>query len=144
MSEVANIQENVTDGINQIFSFLKSLSTHLKPVEIGKQNMGRDLIQDIIIVGYCTMYMSHMSSSDLEEIVENTLAYFKTGLYDTDKISHIMSGGTWFHVRAWVYTPDTHNDAGGWFHIFTFDDIYDADECVTMLKEIEAELKKLN
>ena len=143
MSEVSNIQENVTDCINLIITNAKQLEAQLKRAEFGERNMGRDLIQDIIVVGYCTMYMSGMTSSSLQQIIENTLEYFKTGLYDTDKISHIMSGGTWFHVRSWVYTPDTHNDAGGWFHIFTFDDIYDADECITMLKEIEAELKKL-
>ena len=144
MSEVSNIQENVTDCINQIITKTKSLSTHLKFAVFGECNDGRDLIQDIIVVGYCTMYFSHMSASDLEEIVENTLAYFNTGLYDTDKISHIMGGGTWFHVRAWVYTPDTHNDAGGWFHIYTFGKIDEGYKCITMLKEIESELKKIN
>lgn len=144
MSESANIQENVTDCINKIFRDLKSLSTHLKPVEIGKQNMGRDFIQDIIVTGYCTMYMSGMTSSSLQGIIENTLDYFRTGLYDTNKTTGTTRNDkSYFDVRAWVYTPDTHNDAGEWYHIYTFDNFFDADECITMLKQIEAELKRV-
>ena len=144
MSEVSNIKENVTDCIKQMIARAQSWATHLKSPEFRERNYGRDVIQDIIVIGYCAVFMSHMSASDLEEILENTLAYFKTGLYDTEKISHVISGGTWFHVRAWVYTLDTHNDAGGWFHIYTFDNMHDADKCITMLKEIESELKKIN
>jgi hypothetical protein len=144
MSEVQNIQENKTDGINLIITKAKELATQLKRAKFGERNNASNLIEEIIIIGYCTMYFSHMTESDLQEIVENTLNYFKTGLYDTEKISHIMSGGVWLHVRAWVYTPDTHNDAGGWFHIYTFVEIVDSYKCITMLKEIESELKKIN
>jgi hypothetical protein len=145
MSETANIQENVTEGIKQMISRAHSLSTQLKRAELYKKNNGRDFIREIIVIGYCTMYFSHMSASDLEQILENTLEYFKTGLYDTDKTSiHVGVDGTSFDVRAWVYTPDTHNDAGEWYHIYTFDNFFDAHKCITMLKEIEGELKRLN
>ena len=91
------------------------------------------------------MYMSGMSAGNLEEIRENVLGYFKTGLYDTNKTTGTTRNhNSSFIVRAWVYTPDTHNDAGHWVHIYTFDNFFDADECITMLKEIEAELKKIN
>ena len=149
MSEVLNIQENVTHYINEMIFRAHTLAAHLKRAEFGKQNMGMDLIlgmdliKEIIVVGYCTMHMSHMSANELEEILENTLAYFKTGLYDTDKISHIMIGGTRFPVRAWVYTPDTHNDAGERFLIYAFEKRKDAHKCITMLKQIEAELKRV-
>ena len=140
MSESANIQENVTDGIKQMIAHAHELATYLKRPGF----LGRDFLQEIIVVGYCTMFMSGMSSSSLQQIIENTLEYFKTGLYDTNK----TTGTTRDHnssyiVRAWVYTPDTHNDAGEWFQIYSFDNFFDADECITMLKEIEAELKKL-
>ena len=145
MSEVSNIKENVTDCIKQIITKARELSTQLKRAEFGERNQGRNLIEEIIIIGYCTMYFSHMSASDLEEIVENTLEYFKTGLYDTDKISlYERADGLSFYVRAWVYTPDTHNDAGEWFYIYRFYNSPDEHKCITMLKEIEAELKKIN
>ena len=143
MSEAANIKENVTHYINEMIFRARLLSDAFKRSQFGERNNGRDLIEEMIVIGYCTMYMSHMSAKEIEEIVENTLAYFKTGLYDTDKISHIMSGGTWVHVRAWVYTPDTHNDAGEWFYIYRFANSEDAHNCITMLKKIEAELKRL-
>ena len=153
MSEVANIQENVTDLMNQIITYSRALATQLKRAEFGERNKGMDLIQDIIVVSYCTMYMSHMSSSDLEEIVENTLKYFKTGLYDTDKTTGTARTNvpphtsnvdkSSFEIRAWVYTPDTHNDAGEWFCVYTFEKSEDAQKCITMLKEIEAKLKRL-
>ncbi len=145
MSEVSNIQENVTDCIKQMIARAQSWATHLKSPEFLERNHGRDVIQDIIIIGYCAVFMSHMSASDLEEILENTLDYFRTGLYDTNKTTGTTRDhNSSFDVRAWVYTPDTHNDAGEWYHIYTFDNFFDADECITMLKEIEAELKKIN
>ena len=100
---------------------------------------------ELIVIRYCNIYMSHMSASDLEEIVENTLGYFNTGLYDTKKTTGTMADFTSsFNVRAWAYTPLTHNDGGHWVYIYTFDNINDAHKCITMLKEIEAELKKIN
>ena len=144
MSEVSNIQENVTDCINLIITKARALATQLKRAEFGERNQGRNLIEEIIIIGYCTMYFSHMSASDLEEIVESTLEYFKTGLYDTAKITgNVHVDGLSFYVRAWVYTPDTHNDAGEWFYIYRFANSEDAHNCITMLKEIEGELKRI-
>ena len=154
MSEVSNIQENVTDCIKQMIARAQSWATHLKSAEFRERNHGRDVIQDIIVIGYCAVFMSHMNESDLEEIVENTLGYFSTGLYDTEKITgtartnvpthttHVDKPS--FEIRAWVYTPDTHNDAGEWFLIYAFEKSDDAHKCITMLKEIEAELKKIN
>ena len=86
-----------------------------------------------------------MSASDLEEILENVIEYFKTGLYDTNKTTGATRNDkSYFDVRAWAYTPDTHNDAGKWFYIHAFDNFFDAHKCITMLKEIEGELKRLN
>ena len=101
---------------------------------------------ELIVIRYCNIYMSHMSASDLEEIVENTLAYFNTGLHDTNKTNrmNVINRQPSYHVRAWVYTPDTHNDAGEWFCVYTFEKSEDAQKCIEMLKEIEAELKKIN
>ena len=143
MSEVIYVKNGMTDCLNQIIIRSQSLATQLKRAKFGERNNASNLIEEIIVVGYCAMYFSHMTESDLEEIVENTLEYFKTGLYDTDKISHIMGGGIWFHVRAWVYTPETHNDAGYWFHVYTFGKIDDGYKCISMLKEIESELKRI-
>ena len=151
--EVTKIQENVRDLMNRIITNAHSLVTQFKRAELYKRNNGRDFIREIIVLGYCTMYFSHMTESDLEEIVENTLEYFNTGLYDTEKISgtartsvpthtgHVDKPS--FEIRAWVYTPDTHNDAGEWFLIYAFEKSDDAHKCITMLKEIESELKKL-
>ena len=144
MSEVSNIQENVTDCIKQMIARAQSWATQLKRAEFGDRNNASNLIQEIIIIGYCTMHFSHMSARNLEEILENTLGYFRTGLYDTNNTTGTSRDhNSSFIVRAWVYTPDTHNDAGHWVCIYTFNNFFDADECVTMLKEIEAELKKL-
>jgi hypothetical protein len=145
MSETANIQENLTDRIKQMISRAHSLSTQLKRAEFGERNQARNLIEEIIIIGYCTMHFSHMSTGNLEEILENVLGYFKTGLYDTDSATGTSRDhNSSFIVRAWAYTPDTHNDAGKWSYIHAFDNFFDADECITMLKEIELELKKIN
>jgi hypothetical protein len=145
MSELANIKDNVTDCIKQMIARAQSWATHLKSPEFGERNNASNLIEEIIVLGYCTMYFSHMSASDLEEIVENTLEYFKTGLYDTNKITgNVRFDGLSFYVRAWVYTPDTHNDAGEWFYIYLFYNSENAHKCITMLKEIEGELKRLN
>ena len=141
MSEVANIQENVTDGIKQMIAHAHELATYLKRPGF----LGRDFLQEIIVVGYCTMYMSGMSSSSMQQIIENTLEYFNSGLYDTNMTTGRTSKyNSSFIVRAWVYTPDTHNDAGEWFCIYTFNNSEYADKCITMLKEIESELKKIN
>jgi hypothetical protein len=145
MSEAAHIKENVTDCISLMITRAQSLSENLKRAEFVERNMVRDLLGEIIVIGYCTMYMSEMTSSGLQEIIENTLAYFKTGLYDTDKTTgnvHFINHS--YYVRSWVYTPDTHNDAGEWFYIHSFNNIHDADDCINMLKEIESELKKIN
>ena len=145
MSEVSNIQENKTAYLNSIIMHAQLLEKHLKPVKFGENNEGRRLIINIIILANCAKYLSHMSASDLEEIVESTLEYFNTGLYDTDKITgNVHVDGLSFYVRAWVYTPDTHNDAGEWFYIYRFANSEDAQKCIEMLKEIEAELKKIN
>ena len=144
MSETANIQENVTDGINLIITKAKELATQLKRAKFGERNNASNLIEEIIVIGYCTMYMSGMSSSSMQEVIENTLEYFKTGLYDINKTTGTTRDyNSSFIVRAWVYTPDTHNDAGEWFYIHAFDNFFDADECITMLKKIEAEFKRL-
>jgi len=144
MSEVSNIQENKTAYLNSIIMHAQLLEKHLKPVKFGENNEGRRLIVNIIILANCAKYLSHMSASDLEEILENVIEYFKTGLYDTDKTKvYERVDALPFDVRAWVYTPDTHNDAGEWFLINTFDNSNDAHKCITMLKEIESELKRL-
>ena len=74
MSEVSNIQENVTDCLNKIIIRSQSLATQLKRAKFGERNNASNLIEEIIIIGYCTMRFSHMSTGDLEEILENTLA----------------------------------------------------------------------
>jgi hypothetical protein len=147
MSEAANIIKNKWAYLNSIIMHAQLLEKHLKPVKLCENNEGRRLIFNIIILAYCTKYLSHISTSTLEYILDNTIAYFATGLYDTDKITgNVVSSvdGLSFDVRAWVYTPDTHNDAGEWFHIYTFGKSNDAHNCITMLKEIESELKRLN
>jgi hypothetical protein len=145
MSETANIQENVTAYLNSIIMHAQFLGKHLKPVKWHEIDEGRRLIVNIIILANCAKYLSHMSTGNLEEIVANVLEYFKTGLYDTNKTTGTTRDhNSSFIVRAWVYTPDTHNDAGEWYHIYTFDNFFDADECITMLKEIEAELKRVD
>jgi hypothetical protein len=120
------------------------LAKLLKPFDFGEYNKGLKIAEEMIVRGFCTIRMAHMDESDFEELVNNTLAYFATGLYDCEKIS-----GFGFHlqicpVKAWVYTPDTHNDAGEWFEIYTFKKINDAIKCAAMLKAIGAELEKLN
>lgn len=148
MSEVLNIQENKTAYLNSIIMHAQLLEKHLKSVKFGEINEGRRLIFNIIILSNCAKYLSHMSASDLEEIVGNTLEYFKTGLYTGLYNTNKTTGTTHnekssFDVRAWVYTPDTHNDAGHWVYIYTFEKSEDAQKCIQMLKEIEAELKRL-
>ena len=113
MSETANIQENVTAYLNSIIMHAQFLGKHLKPVKWHEIDEGRRLIVNIIILANCAKYLSHMSASDLEEILENVIEYFKTGLYDTNKTTGATRNDkSYFDVRAWVYTPDTHNDAG--------------------------------
>ena len=153
MSEVLNIKENVTHYINEMIFRARLLSDAFKRSGFGERNNGRDLIEEMIVIGYCTMYFSDMNESDLEEIVGSTLEYFKTGLYDTDKTTGTARTNvpthtanvdkSSFEIRAWVYTPDTHNDAGEWFCVYTFEKSEDAQKCITMLKKIEAELKRL-
>ena len=144
MSEVSNIQSNMNIHIHAMIFCAKGLAKEIKRAEFGERNNGSDLIEKIIVFGYCAIYMSHISTGDLEEIGENVLGYFKTGLYDTNKTTGTTRNEkSSFDVRAWIYTPDTHNDAGHWVYIYTFDNIYDAVECINMLKEIEGELKRL-
>lgn len=144
MSEVIYVKNGMTYCLNQMIIRAHSLAAQLKRAKFGERNNASNLIEEIIIIGYCTMYFSHMTESDLEEIVENTLGYFKTGLYDTNKTTDTASKyNSYFIVRSWVYTPDTHNDAGEWFRIYSFEKSEDAHNCITMLKEIEGELKKI-
>jgi hypothetical protein len=77
-------------------------------------------------------------------MLTNTLAYFATGLYDCEKISGVGLNQHIYPVSAWQYTPETHNDAGGWFGIYTFKKISEAIKCAEMLREIGAELDKLH
>ena len=145
IKETANINENKDGYLTFIVFTARHIAKFLKPVEWSKENTGLKLIEDIIIVGHCCMYMSHMDKFDFQKIAKNTLAYFKTGLYDCDKIrgmAHVNKSS--YDVYGWVYTPETHNDAGERFYIYRFANSEDAHKCITMLKEIEGELKRLN
>ena len=117
----------------------------LKPFDFGEYNKGLKMAEEIIVRAFCTIHMAHMDESDFEEMLTNTLAYFATGLYDCDKLSGIAHvNGQAFYVSAWRYTPETHNNAGYWFDIYTFQEYQDAHKCITMLKAIGAELEKLH
>jgi hypothetical protein len=142
--EVNNRQTNNVEQMRTIILSARALAKLLKPFDFGEYNKGLKMAEEMIIRGFCTIYMAHMNESDFEEMLTNTLAYFATGLYDCEKISGIGYGNAQtYNVCGWRYTPETHNDAGYWFDIWKFEKDYDAEKCVAMLKAIGAELDKL-
>jgi hypothetical protein len=143
--EVTNIQNNKSTQLASIIVDARYLAKELKDVKWGKENKPFQKVEEMIIRGFCTIYMAHMDESDFEEMLTNTLAYFATGLYDCEKLSGIGYGNAQtYNVCGWRYTPETHNDAGYWFDIWEFEKDYDAEKCVAMLKAIGAELEKLH
>jgi hypothetical protein len=142
--ELTNIELNKQEQIFSIVGSATMLVKILKPFDFGEYNKGLKMAEEAIVRAYCTINMAHMDESDFEEMLTNTLAYFATGLYDCEKISIFSIAEFVFEVQAWRYTPETHNDAGYWFEIYTFQKKHDAEKCVAMLKAIGAELKKLH
>ena len=142
--EVTNRQANNVEQIRTIILSARALAKILKPFDFGEYNKGLKMAEEIIVRGYCTIYMAHMDESDFEEMLTNTLAYFATGLDDCEKISIFSIADFVFEVQAWRYTPETHNNAGHWFEIYAFQKKQDAEKCVAMLKAIGAELEKLH
>ncbi len=137
-----NIRVNNEGHLLQIIENTLSLSMHLKPVKWGDENEGLRLLEEIIVKSYCTFYFSHLEKNDFNEIVENTMGYFNKGLCDCNK-NLLGDHGICYPVSGWVYTPDTHNDAGEWFQIFVFTKSEDAGNCVIMLVAISNQLEKL-
>jgi hypothetical protein len=139
--EVTNRQANNAEQIHTIVGSATMLVKILKPFDFGEYNKGLKMAEEAIVRAYCTIHMAHMDESDFEEMLTSTLAYFATGLYDCEKINRSMLH---YYVKGWRYTPETHNDAGYWFDIYTFEKNEDAEKCVAMLKAIGAELEKLH
>jgi hypothetical protein len=140
--EVTNRQANNAEQIHTIVGSATMLVKILKPFDFGEYNKGLKMAEEAIVRAYCTIHMAHMDESDFEEMLTNTLAYFGTGLYDCDKT--YIRRMSYYHVFGWRYTPETHNDAGYWFEIYTFQKEHDAEKCVATLKAIGAELEKLH
>jgi hypothetical protein len=142
--EVTNIQSNKQEQILTIVGIAKVLAKNFKAVKLSDYNLGTKMAEEIIVRGYCTVYLDYMNESDFEEMLTNTLAYFASGLYDCEKLSGIGYGNAQtYNVCGWRYSPETHNDAGYWFQIYAFEKSYDAEKCVKMLKAISAELQML-
>jgi hypothetical protein len=141
---VTNRQINQQEQLGNIIGSATALVKILKPFDFGEYNKGLKMAEDAIVRAYCTIHMAHMDESDFEEMLTSTLAYFATGLYDCDKVSISSIADFAFEVKAWRYTPETHNNAGHWFEIYTFQKEHDAEKCVAMLKAIGAELEKLH
>ena len=143
--ELTNIELNKQEQIFSIVGSATMLVKILKPFDFGEYNKGLKMAEEAIVRAYCTIHMAHMDESDFEEMLTNTLAYFATGLYDCEKLSGTGYGNALsFNVSGWRYTPETHNNAGYWFEIYTFQEYQDAHKCITMLKAIGAELEKLH
>jgi hypothetical protein len=143
--ELTNIELNKQEQIFSIVGSATMLVKILKAFDFGEYNKGLKMAEEAIVRAYCTIHMAHMDESDFEEMLTNTLAYFATGLYDCEKLSGTGYGNALsFNVSGWRYTPETHNNAGYWFEIYTFQEYQDAHKCITMLKAIGAELEKLH
>jgi len=142
--EVTNMQANKVEQILISIINVKLLTKLLMPLGFSDYNHGLKMAEDAIVRAYCTIHMAHMDESHFEEMLTNTLGYFATGLYDCKKISIFSIAEYVFGVQAWQYTPETHNNAGHWFDIYTFQKEQDAEKCVAMLKAIGAELEKLH
>jgi hypothetical protein len=142
--ELTNIELNKQEQIFSIVGSATALVKILKPFDFGEYNKGLKMAEEIIVRAYCTIHMAHMYESDFEEMLTSTLAYFATGLHDTDKVSIWSIADFAFELRAWRYTPEMYNNAGLWFEIYTFQKEQDAEKCVAMLKAISAELEKLH
>jgi hypothetical protein len=148
--EVTNIRNNQQEQLESIIVNVSILADHLmryhfKAVKFSEAGLGFNIAEIIIARAYCTIHMAHMDESDFEEMLTSTLAYFATGLYDCEKISgDAHANGQDFYVSGWRYTSETHNNAGYWFDIYTFQEYQDAHKCITMLKAIGAELEKLH
>jgi hypothetical protein len=143
-NQVTNIQLNKKEQILTIVGSATMLGKNFKAVKFSDYNLGLKMAEEIIVRAYCTIHMARMDVSDFEEMLTNTLAYFATGLYDCEKISGGGINANIYPVAAWRYTPETHNNAGYWFHIYNFENINDAIKCAKMLKDIGAELEKLH
>ena len=143
--EVQNIQNNKSTQLATMIVDARYLAKELNEAKWGEDNKPMQKAEEMIVRGFCTIYMAHMDESDFEELITNTLAYFATGLYDCDKVTvtnnFVMKKS---YVAAWRYTDATHNNAGYWFDIWTFEKDYDAMKCRAMLKAIGAELEKLH
>jgi hypothetical protein len=139
--QVTNIQLNKQEQIFSIVGITRVLAKNYMAVKFSEAGLGFKMAEEIIVRGYCAIYMAHMDESDFEEMLTSTLAYFATGLYDCEKINRSMLH---YYVKGWRYTPETHNNAGYWFDIYTFEKNEDAEKCVAMLKAIGAELEKLH
>ena len=142
--EVNNMHFNKVEQILISIVNVKLLAKNFKAVKLSDYNLGTKMAEEIIVRSFCTIHLSHMDESDFEEMLTNTLAYFATGLYDCDKVSISSIADYAFELKAWRYTPETHNNAGHWFDIYTFIKNQDAFKCVKMLKAISAELEKLH
>jgi hypothetical protein len=142
--EVTNRQANNVEQMHSIIFSGKLLAKFLKPCDFGVYNKALKMAEEMIVRAFCIIHMAHMDESDFEEMLTNTLAYFATGLYDCEKLSGGGINANIYPVAAWRYTPETHNDAGYWFHIYNFEKINDAIKCAKMLKAIGAELEKLH
>jgi hypothetical protein len=142
--ELTNIELNKQEQIFSIVGSATMLVKILKPFDFGEYNKGLKMAEEAIVRAYCTINMAHMDESDFEEMLTSVLAYFATGLYDCDKVSISSISDFAFEVKAWRYTPETHNNAGHWFEIYLFQKKHDAEKCVAMLKAIGAELEKLH
>jgi hypothetical protein len=142
--EVINIRFNQQEQLKSIIVNVRYLVKILKPLSFTDYNHGLKIAEQIIVRGYCTMVMSHMDESDFEEMLTSTLAYFATGTYDTEKASISSLMEFTFNVKGWRYNFETHNNAGHFFDIYTFQKEYDAKKCVEMLKAISSELEKLH
>jgi hypothetical protein len=140
--ELLNIKKNKSEQLANVIVIAGLLTKLLKPVKFSDYNRGLKMAEEIIIRSVCTIDMGHMDESDFEEMLTNTLAYFASGLYDCDKT--YIRRMLYYNVSGWRYTPETHNDAGEWFHIQNFDKENDAQRFAFMLKTISAELEKLH
>ena len=115
--QVTNIQLNKKEQILTIVGSATMLAKNYPLLRFPEYNKALKMAEEAIVRAYCTIHMAHMDESDFEEMLTNTLAYFATGLDDCEKISIFSIADFAFEVKAWCYTPETHNDAGYWFYI---------------------------
>ena len=139
-----NVQGNKSTQLAHIIVAARCLGKHLKPTQWGKKNEGRDKIHEMILRGYCTLYMSHLDVDDFDAVLVNVLEYFNSGLYDCSRnLMHESVYKGKYIVWGWVDSPDTHTSSGERFEIYTFDNIGDAESCMAMLKSAGEELNNV-